>query len=42
VPDSEYNPPPEDFKVEEFTLLASLIDDRVFEHKLIVDVLNKQ
>ena len=40
VPDSEYYPPPEDFEVEELALLASLIDHRVLEHELIVDILN--
>ena len=40
MPDSEYYPPPEDFEVEELALLASLIDHRVLEHELIVDILN--
>jgi hypothetical protein len=42
MPDSHYNPPPEDLEVEELALLASLVNDGVLVDELVVDVLNKE
>lgn len=39
MPEGENDPSPENFEVKEFSLLPSLIDNRVFENKLIVDIL---